>query len=145
MGGLDLSSPEGIRRGGVSGPVLVAGKGSQSLLVRRLKGLDGKPQMPMGFKPLEATKIALVSSWIDQGASFEASTSAQHWSYVPPERPALPSVTQRAWVRNEVDAFVLSRLEREGVAPSPQADKATLVRRVYLDLIGKTPTIEEME
>ena len=145
MGGLDLSTPEGIRKGGMSGPVFVKGDPARSQIVRRIRGLDGKPQMPMGFKPLEAEKVAAIEAWIRAGAAFDVGEKEKHWSYVAPVRPAVPAVENKAWVRNEIDAFVLSRLESEGLAPSPQADKATLVRRVYLDLIGMPPTIDEME
>jgi mono/diheme cytochrome c family protein len=145
MGGLDLSTPEGVKKGGVSGPLWVDGNPARSRLVRRLKGLDGLPQMPMGFKPLEPSKIAAIEAWIREGASFEGGEKAAHWSYVAPVRPVVPQVRNRAWVRNPIDAFVLARLEKERLAPSPQAEKATLVRRLYLDLIGMPPTIDEME
>ena len=146
MAGLDLSTVEGIKKGGVSGPLFVKGDPAKSLLVRRLKGLDGKPQMPMGFKPLEAHRIAVIEKWIHAGASFDdRAPVGKHWAYVAPVRPAVPAVANKAWVRNEVDSFVMARLEREGLKPSPQAEKATLVRRLYLDLIGVPPTVGEME
>ena len=144
--GLDLSTPAGIQKGGVSGPAIVKGKPAESLLVQRIKGMGGKPQMPMGFKPLEPEEVRAIESWIASGASFDAApTKAAHWSYVAPTRPAVPATTNRSWARNPIDAFVLARLEKEGLKPSPQADKATLVRRLYLDLIGLPPTIDEME
>jgi hypothetical protein len=145
MAGLDLSTPEGIRKGGVSGPVFVKSDPERSLVVKRIKGLDGKPQMPMGFKPLDAAKIGAIESWIRGGASFSGEAPTVHWSYVAPVRPGVPAVRGDSWVRNPIDAFVLSRLEKEGLRPSPQADKATLVRRVYLDLIGLPPTVAQME
>ncbi len=147
MGGLDLSTPEGIKKGGMSGPVVVAGDAGRSEIVRRIKGLDGKPQMPMGFKPLDGKAIAMIEAWIDSGAKLDSGGSGltKHWAYAPPVRTHVRIVGSKDWARNEIDLFVLSRLEREGLKPSPQADKATLVRRLYLDLIGLPPTIDEMD
>ena len=145
-GGLDLSTPQGIQKGGISGPALVAGHPEKSLILQRIKGLGGKPQMPMGFKPLDQRTIGMVEAWIAQGASFGAAlNTAKHWSYVSPVRPSLPEVSNAAWPKNPIDDFILAKLDSEKLAPSRQADKATLVRRVYLDLIGMPPTIAQME
>jgi mono/diheme cytochrome c family protein len=145
MGGLDLSTIEGIKKGGVSGPLWSGRDTSKSLLIQRIKGLGGKPQMPMGFKPLDQSKIDTIAAWIHLGASFATGAKEKHWSYSAPSRPSAPAVSNKAWVRNPIDAFVLSRLDREGLKPSAPADKATLVRRVYLDLIGIPPTPQEMD
>src|SRR5262249_51186499 len=67
-----------------------------------------------------------------------------HWSFRPIQRPALPDVQRRGWIRNPIDAFILARLEQEGIAPSPEADRVTLLRRVALDLTGLPPTLEEV-
>ena len=69
--------------------------------------------------------MRLIKQWIDQGAKWET-----HWAFVPPKRPAVPEVKDKTWVRNPIDNFVLARLEAEGLKPSPEADKATLLRRV---------------
>src|SRR5438132_1089536 len=74
-----------------------------------------------------------------------AADNAGHWSFVAPKRPALPVVGQKDWVRNPIDAFVLPRLEREGLKPSPEADRTTILRRLSLDLIGLPPTIAEID
>ena len=79
------------------------------------------------------------SHWIAQGAPY-----AVHWAYVKPLRPALPAVRDSKWPRNPIDAFILARLEKEGLVPSPPADRRTLIRRVSLDLTGLPPTIEEV-
>jgi mono/diheme cytochrome c family protein len=143
-GGLSVMTPEGLLRGGASGPAVVVGKAQDSPLVRRLKGLDGKPQMPMGFAPLSDEEIGRIERWIASGASF-AGANRKHWAYVAPVRPALPQVRDANWVRNPVDAFVLARLEREGLPPSRQAAKETLLRRASLDLTGLPPTLEELD
>ncbi|MCH8979171.1 MAG: PSD1 domain-containing protein [Armatimonadetes bacterium] len=145
FGGLDLGSEGSVRRGGVSGGLIVPGDAASSLLVRRLRGLDGLPQMPFGFKPLSEEQIRLIERWIDEGARFSEVGGGKHWSYMAPVLPALPAVSDSSWPQGAIDRFVLARLESEGLAPSERAGKATLVRRVYLDLIGLPPTIREME
>src|SRR5205807_5531105 len=79
-------------------------------------------------------------AWVDQGAKWE-----EHWAYVKPRRPPLPEVQRKAWARNGIDYFVLARLEKEGLVPSAEADKATLIRRVTLDLTGLPPTLKEVD
>lgn len=142
--GLDLSTPEGVRKGGVSGPLFIPGKPEQSLIIRRVKGLDGKPMMPKGFASIGAEKIAGLERWILEGGSTELS-GAKHWAYLAPTRPILPAVKNRKWARNGIDRFVLARLEKEGLAPSPEAIKETLLRRVSLDLTGLPPTVAEID
>ncbi|MEI2723487.1 MAG: DUF1549 domain-containing protein [Verrucomicrobiota bacterium] len=91
-------------------------------------------------KPLTAEEIALLQRWVQEGAHWKP-----HWSFIPPERPALPPVKDRKWPRNAIDYFTLARLEKEKLPPNPEADKATLIRRATLDLIGLPPTIEEVD
>jgi hypothetical protein len=81
----------------------------------------------------------LVKKWIEQGAEYE-----KHWAFIPPTKTVPPQVNRQEWVRNPIDQFVLSNLEREGLVPSPEADKATLIKRLYADLIGLPPTSEEV-
>jgi hypothetical protein len=85
-------------------------------------------------------QVALVRRWIDSGAQWQ-----KHWSFIPPNRSAPPAVKDAAWPRNEIDYFILARLEREGLAPSPPADKAVLLRRLTLDLTGLPPTVAEVD
>lgn len=107
----------------------------------RIVHADPEERMPPADsgKSMSEAQVAKVKAWLDAGAKYE-----QHWAFVPPVRAALPAVRDAAWPRNAVDHFVLSRLETEGVAPSPEADAVTLLRRVYLDLIGLPPTPEEV-
>lgn len=130
--------------------VITPGKGKDSRLVHRLQGLNGEARMPKGGEALSAEQIALIQRWIDEGADFPAAASVElkkskHWSFVTPERPAVPTVKDQTWVRNPIDAFILARLERENLKPSPQADPRTLIRRLSLDLVGLLPQPAEVE
>lgn len=145
QGGLKLDTREAALKGGAAGPSVVVGKGASSLLVTRMLGHGGKARMPLGFAPLSDQKIALVRNWIDQGATWGSAGKQEHWAYRPVQRPPLPPVKNAAWVRNPIDAFVLARLEREGLRPSPEADRITLLRRVTLDLTGLPPTPQEVD
>ena len=139
-GGLNLQDRAAALRPLKSGNVaLVPGKASASELIRRVSAAEPTERMPPKGAPLSAAEIARLREWIDQGAPYE-----EHWAYVPPVRHPLPAVKNQAWVRNTIDQFILARLEREGLNPSPEADRATLLRRVSLDLIGLPPTIEEL-
>jgi hypothetical protein len=122
--------------------VIVPGDAEASELIRRILTTDQDDHMP----PAEAEKprltpdeAALFRRWIDEGAAW-----ANHWAYVAPTQPTIPDVSDATWPRNPVDNFVLARLEEEGLAPSPEADPETLLRRVSLDLTGLPPTIEEL-
>ncbi len=141
--GLDLSTAAGIQKGGVSGPLFLAGKPAESLLLARLKGEHGKARMPLGMTALTAKQIETISQWITSGARTDAPDKL-HWAYVKPVRPALPKVSDAPWVKNPIDNFVLAKLEKEKLKPAPEANKATLIRRVSLDLIGLPPTVEEV-
>ena len=95
--------------------------------------------MPYNEPPLKESEIALVARWIDQGAvapADEEPESTVHWSFIPPARPELPTLAN-AKIAHPIDRFIRAKLESEGVAPSPEADRITLLRRVSLDLIGK--------
>ena len=139
--GLRLDVPEGLfeDRGRLGGPVVVAGNGSESRLIERLVTGNSRLRMPQGGDPLTGEQIETLRLWIDQGAEWET-----HWAFVPPERPALPPVSDPEWVRNPIDHFVLARLDAGGLAPSDEADRATLLRRATLDLTGLPPTPEEL-
>ncbi len=130
--------------------VILPGKAAESLLYQRVAGVTDQARMPMGGKPLPPEQIALIKAWIDAGAEWPEASSIdgevkKHWAFVAPIRPTLPHVSQAAWVKNPIDAFVLARLEKEGLAPAPEADKVTLLRRLSLDLIGLPPTPEEVD
>ena len=119
--------------------------------MRRVLDESDEDRMPLDADPLPAPEIAKLRAWIEQGATMPAASAAlndtieQHWAYVKPKRPATPEVARKDWARNPIDAFVLARLEREQLAPSPEAAKTTLLRRVSLDLIGLPPTPEEVD
>jgi mono/diheme cytochrome c family protein len=144
-------------KGGESGVVIIPGNSEKSLMVRRLLGLDGDDQMPKDGDPLSVVQIASIRAWIDQGAAWPetagtATGSAQasqeesrHWAYRRPARAALPEVRDAGWVRTPIDRFILARLEKEGLKPSPEAPLETLVRRISLDLIGLPPSPQEVD
>ena len=114
----------------------------ESELVKRIRSDDPNEVMPPpahGAR-LAPAEVARLVDWIGQGGKY-----ARHWSYVRPTRPDLPEVRDRAWPRNEVDRFILARAESEGLPPSPEADRNTLIRRVSLDLTGLPPTWDEVE
>ena len=116
---------------------IVPGNPEQSQLVRRITSGDEMTRMPpvdSGHK-LTHQEIDLLVEWVRQGARWQ-----RHWSFITPIRPLLPRVKNKEWPKNAIDQFVLERLEREGMEPSPEADRATLIRRVSLDLTGLPPT-----
>ena len=123
--------------------VVTPGHSADSLLIKRVTGANGMARMPMSAPALSADKIATLAKWIDAGAVLPA--PKRHWAFIPPVRPAVPPSSSPAWVRNPIDAFLLARLDREGLKPSPEADRATLLRRASLDLIGLPPTPAELD
>ncbi len=143
-GGLRLDTFEATMKGGLSGRVIVPGDAKRSLLVNRIHGEGGLPRMPMGFAPLTDKEVSIIETWIAAGAK-QGEANQRHWAYKMPVRPDVPKVARAAWVRNPIDAFVLARLEHEGLEPSPEADRTTLIRRLTLDLTGLPPSIEEVE
>ncbi|MCL4217014.1 MAG: DUF1549 domain-containing protein [Candidatus Hydrogenedentes bacterium] len=121
---------------------IVPGDPDASALWRRVTETDPGDRMPpvASGKVLDAAQIGKLRAWIAEGAPYRT-----HWSFIPPTRPDPPLVDNTNWVRNPVDAFVLARIEREGLSPSAQADAVTLLRRLSLDLTGLPPTLEETE
>src|SRR5262249_2801101 len=91
-------------------------------------------------KKLTRAQIELLKSWVADGARW-----SEHWAFVPPKRPPLPTVKNTGWVRSPIDRFVLARLEREGLAPAPEAPRTTLIRRLSLDLTGLPPSSAEVD
>ena len=148
---LDLSSRRGALEGGSSGPALVPGHATRSLLFQ--KSSDGK--MPPGA-PLSAAEIVALRLWIDEGAAWpdlktdlpaqEAASEEPTWWSLRPLGPAkVPDVAHASWIRRPLDAFVLWGLENQGLEASGEADKVTLIRRATLDLLGLPPTPEEID
>ena len=124
------------------GRAVVSGKPEESLVIKLATTEDEDDRMPPAKtgKRLSKEQVAVLKEWIAQGAEFRP-----HWAYVTPERPELPAVKAKKWARTEIDHFVLARLEKEGLKPSPEAEKSTLIRRVSLDLTGLPPTVEELD
>ncbi len=149
--GLRVDSLAALLKGSESGRIIVPGHSDQSRLMRRLQAQE-RPSMPYGGPALSASEIGTIKSWIDSGAPGPDSTEAlnaipgkKHWAYERPVRPSLPAVRNSQWPRNDIDRFILARLEREGLDPRPEANKRTLVRRVYLDLVGLPPSPKEVD
>jgi hypothetical protein len=121
---------------------LVPGDPARSELYRRITAADESERMPpaRAHRRLTAQEIATLRRWIEQGAEWQP-----HWSLLPPRRPPLPEMKDQGWARNGIDWFIRDRLEREGLTPSPEADPATLIRRVTLDLTGLPPAPAEVD
>jgi hypothetical protein len=119
---------------------VISGDAVNSTIMQRVTASNVAIRMPLGGPPLDETEIGLIRRWIEQGAKWE-----KHWSLIPPQRRAFPSVVNKAWPRNGIDYFVLNRLEREGLKPSAEAGKEALIRRVSLDLTGLPPTQAEVD
>lgn len=121
---------------------VVPGNLRRSQLIERIASDNPNFMMPPPESNLDLSdyEVALVKRWVEQGAPW-----SPHWSFIPPEKPDLPDIKQEDWPLNEIDHFVLARLEREGMSPAPAASKETLIRRVTFDLTGLPPTPEEID
>jgi hypothetical protein len=149
--GLRLDSLPAILKGSDFGKIIVPGQSGKSRLMRRLMAQE-RPQMPYGGPPLSEDQIGTIRRWIDAGAAgpdattpIAASRPQKHWAYMKPVPPPIPQVQNAAGCRNPIDNFILAKLEKEGLKPSPAAGKATLIRRVYLDLTGLPPSPQEVD
>jgi len=123
---------------------IVPGDPDKSELIRRIESKDPHHLMPQTAqgeaKPMKPEEIAILREWVKEGAVYRP-----HWAFEKPVRPALPATANDAWVKDPIDAFVLARMKKEGLKPSPEADKETLIRRVTLDLTGLLPTPAEVK
>ena len=120
-------------------PAIVRGNHTKSEIYKRIIHENPELRMPLDAEPLTQKEIDILAKWIDQGAKWE-----KHWAYIPPEKNIEPpEVDSIDWGRNTIDQFVLAKMTEKGLSPSPEADKATLMRRIYLDLVGLPPTMEE--
>jgi len=139
---LRLDTFEGATAARKGRPAVVPGRPEESELWHRITANDPADRMPPpdSGHALTPAQIHLLRQWIAEGAPYE-----RHWAFEPPRRPPLPEVRQADWPRNAVDRFVLARLEKEGLKPSPEADRVTLIRRLSLDLTGLPPTPEEVD
>ena len=153
-GGLKLDSRPAIEEGGQSGVILIKGSPEKSLIIQAIKHLDPELKMPLKSPKLNAQKIAYFEEWIAMGApdprgnaegeSLINQKAETHWAFKPVPPPTLPAVKNSQWPLRHLDRFVLSNLEQQNMTPSITADKHTWIRRVYYNLIGLPPTIEEI-
>lgn len=151
--GLRLDKKSSAIKGGERGAPIIAGKPSESLLFRAINGGgEDVPRMPKKADALSNEKVALIRAWIEQGAAWPETPGEvpekdpkDHWAFKAPVRSTQPDVKAKGWVKSPIDSFILARLEKEGLEPSAEASKTTLLRRLHLDLIGLPPTIEEVD
>ncbi len=148
--GLRVDSAKGMLDGGDSGPAIVPGEAAKSLLFQAVTGTEGASQMPPEGDKLSDAEIATIRKWINDGAKYPADElteaaevrTSDHWAFQPIRATVPPHHADDFQRHNGIDDFILDRLSRERIAPSPEADKTTLVRRVHLDLLGVLPSIE---
>ncbi len=147
MSGLSLASREAAMLGGSRGSAVIPGQADASLLIRAIRRTGEIKMPPAG--PLAANDVAALSDWIGQGAAWGSApprerVTAAHWSFQPVRRPSPPRLRDPSKARNAIDFFIQAKLEEKGIAPSPEADRRTLLRRLSLDLTGLPPTLEEI-
>lgn len=137
---LDVAESAYADRGGIR--AIIPGQPNTSEALRRMTSKDPDDLMPPpdSGKKLTAEEISLVRKWVEQGATY-----SRHWAYVKPVRAAVPAVMDTVWGRSPLDAFIVARLEREGLKHEVEADRETLIRRVALDLTGLPPTVKELQ
>jgi mono/diheme cytochrome c family protein len=150
--GLRLDTAALVRKGGTQGAAVEPGKPDDSLLIEAITGQGGTAKMPPegDGTPLSPEELDLVKRWISQGANGPADEPQQvnpreYWSYQIPVKAPVPVVKNPAWVLNPIDTFIAFEQEKRGLTPRPPADKATWLRRVYLDLIGVPPSRDEFQ
>ena len=158
-GGLRLSSRAAVLKGGDQGAAVVLDKAGESLLIQAIN-YDGLEMPPSG--KMSKAEIDVLTKWVEHGLPWTAGAAAvedkpreappkvddearNYWAYRPLQTPEVPRVKSKAWVRNSIDAFVLSKIEAEGLAPAPPAARVTLIRRACYDLIGLPPSPEEVD
>ena len=153
-GGLSMETASSMLKGGDTGPALIAGAPEKSLLLQAVSYADPDLKMPPEGKRLSAEQIAVLTHWIQTGATDpragkppgpDPELAKKHWAFQPVSKPKLPEVKKSSWPRNSVDHFVLAALESKELTPSPEASKQTLLRRLSIDLTGLPPSAQEME
>ena len=139
---LRFDTKEGAFRLRKGKAVIVPGDSAASELVRRITAEDDEERMPPpeSNRTLSPRQINLLKRWVEEGAKW-----GRHWAFEPPRRPRVPHTYVQGWTRNDFDAFILARLEKEGLRPSPEAPRTTWLRRVSLDLTGLPPTLAEID
>jgi hypothetical protein len=159
-GNLRIDSRASLLKGGETGPAIVPGEPDKSLLLHALRRDEGYPRMPKSKPRLPDAVVAAFAEWIRQGAPWPVSSNATvrpaavytitpeqraWWAFKPLADPAPPPVHGTAWIKTDVDRFILARLEREGLQPVAPAERRTLIRRATLDLTGLPPTSAEVD
>src|SRR3990172_11862826 len=163
LGGLRLDSRERLLKGGKSGPAVIPGNPEKSLLVQVISGRHERLKMPPNER-LKEDEISALAGWVQSGAYWPEPpqeqaaalltikgmyviTAAQRafWSFQPIRRAPIPKIANTSRIRSPIDAFILSKLEAQHLAPVREADKRTLIRRASFDLIGLPPTQQEVE
>ncbi|MCC2669105.1 MAG: Planctomycete cytochrome, partial [Armatimonadetes bacterium] len=158
QGGLRLDDGVALRKGGDSGPALVPGKPEESRILEAIRYTNPHLQMPPSGK-IPAADIQTLTTWVTQGAPWPAPAPTQpsaagaaaakarlnHWAFQPLRRTSPPAVKQQAWPARRIDQYLLARIEKAGLHPSPRADRRTLIRRAYFDLVGLPPTPAEID
>jgi mono/diheme cytochrome c family protein len=154
-GGLLLDTRDGALKGGDNGPAIVPGDLEKSLLIKAVRSTDPELQMPPKGEKLSDQQVADLVAWVKMGApdpragkpaiAAKKTGGKDHWSFQPVTKPSVPSVQAADRVANPIDAFVIAKLEEKGMKLSLPADKRTLIRRAYFDLIGLPPTPEEVQ
>ena len=159
-GGLYVDSKEGLIKGGSSGPAIAPGNAERSLFIKAIRYSDPNLTMPPKEK-LSADKIADLEAWVKMGApdprtgkkgnvlknDKDKDKAKKHWAFQPIKKPEVPTPKShlKTWIQNPIDTFVLAKMEEKGLLPSPPADRWTLIRRAYFDLIGLPPSPEAVE
>jgi hypothetical protein len=158
-GGFVLDSREALLKGGDTGPAIVPGEPEKSLLIKAVRHVDEDLQMPPK-KKLPEEQIALLIKWVSMGAPYSDKAFSQTgpaktrkitaedrswWAFQPVKKLEIPAGNDAGWSRNAVDKFIFARLQGAGLKPAPEANRSTLIRRVYFDVIGLPPTAEEVE
>jgi cytochrome c553 len=159
-GGLRVDDRNGLLTGGNNGPAVVVGNPEKSLLLKRVTQHDDKKRMPRDSEALPAAAIADLTTWIKDGAVWPAvsvpasfgrsraryeAMKKEHWAWQPLTDPKPPAVRNAAWPKDDIDRFILAKLETQGLTPSADADKVALLRRVTFDLTGLPPTGEQID
>jgi hypothetical protein len=131
-----------IRQDAVAAGAITPGEIASSSLLERIHHADLDSLMPPASsnRRLTDSQKQILERWISEGASYDT-----HWAFTKPERPALPSVNNESWPRNPIDFFILAKLEAASIGPSPEADRETLIKRLYSDLIGLPPSLEQID
>ncbi|GAB4150223.1 MAG: PSD1 and planctomycete cytochrome C domain-containing protein [Planctomycetaceae bacterium] len=149
--GLRLDAAKLAKQGGDRGAGIIPGNALKSPVYLALLGKGDISRMPAEKPPLSKADIALIKRWIDEGAKAPkneviatSQSAAKHWAFQPVKRPEIPSINSD-WVQNPIDRFILARLTKEKLTPSPAANRTTLIRRLSLDLRGTPPSIEEVQ